>query len=286
VSFRGGGAYPRFHDIGPDPPRPPSPGSHMRLSDLTWPATARLAPTHPIIFPIAAVEQHGRHLPLFTDTFLLDEVLRRALAKLAEPVVVAPTLWLGNSHHHLDYAGTLSASPRAYLDLLGDLIENALIHGFRRIVLLNGHGGNIVPAAQAIFEARQRHRERADLLLLSATYWQLAEDAPAGELGLAQEEMGHACEWETSMIMRLRPDLVGPVGEIDPVPQGEPFRPATRGWITRDRSPIGHIGTPSAADPGKGELLFERFSTGVAAWLGRVARWDGAPWTESPHSQT
>lgn len=279
MSFRGGGAYPRFTDIGPDP-RPPSLGSLMRLSDLTWPATAQLAPTHPIIFPIAAVEQHGRHLPLFTDTFLLDEVLRRALIKLRDPIVVAPTLWLGNSHHHLDYAGTLSASPRVYLDLLGDLIENALTHGFRRIVLLNGHGGNIVPASQAIFEARQRHRGHPDLLLLSATYWQLAEGIHAEDSGFVQGAMGHACEWETSMIMRLRPDLVGPVGEIASVSQAEPFHPASRGWITRDRSPIGHIGVPSAASPEKGELLFERFSAGVAAWLGRVARWDGAPWAE------
>ena len=81
-------------------------------------------------------------------------------------------LWLGNSHHHLDFASTLSAAPRTYLDLLGDLIDNFVAHGFRRIVLLNGHGGNIVPASQAVFEARQRYRGR-DNLLLGATYWLL-----------------------------------------------------------------------------------------------------------------
>ena len=64
----------------------------------------------------------------------------------------------------MDFAGTLSAAPRTYLDLLGDLIDNLVTHGFRRIVLLNGHGGNIVPAGQAVFEARQRYRERTDLL--------------------------------------------------------------------------------------------------------------------------
>ena len=86
-------------------------------------------------------------------------------------MVWTPLLWLGNSHHHLDFAGTLSAAPRTYLDLLGDLVDNLVAHGFRRIVLLNGHGGNIVPAQQAVFEARQRYRERSDLLLLAATYW-------------------------------------------------------------------------------------------------------------------
>ena len=114
----------------------------------------------PVVVPIAAVEQHGRHLPVFTDSMLLGEVVRRAAERLGDRVVWAPLLWLGNSHHHLDFAGTLSAAPRTYLDLLGDLIDNLVAHGFRRIVLLNGHGGNIVPASQAVFEARQRYRER------------------------------------------------------------------------------------------------------------------------------
>ena len=92
-------------------------------------------------------------------------------------MLFAPLLWLGNSHHHLDFPGTVSASPRVYLDLLIDLAESFLFHGFRRFVLLNGHGGNIVPAQQALFELRQRYRSRNDLLLLSATYWS-AGDSP------------------------------------------------------------------------------------------------------------
>ena len=82
-------------------------------------------------------------------------------------------MWLGNSQHHIDFAGTMSAAPRTYLDTLSDMAENLLIHGFRRIVLLNGHGGNIVPAQQAVFEVRQKYRWRSDLLLLAATYWTL-----------------------------------------------------------------------------------------------------------------
>jgi len=91
--------------------------------------------------PIAAVEQHGRHLPIFTDSMLLEEVVRTVAQRLGDRIVWAPLLWLGNSHHYLDFAGTLSAAPRTYLDLLGDLIDNFVAHGFRRIVLLNGHGG-------------------------------------------------------------------------------------------------------------------------------------------------
>src|SRR5262249_32623223 len=140
----------------------------MQLQDMSWPAVAALSPDTPVVVPIAALEQHGKHLPVFTDSLLLGEVVRRAASLLGDRVLWTPLMWLGTSHHHLDFAGTLSATPRAYLDLLADLLENLLNHGFRRLVLLNGHGGNIVPASQVVFEVRQRHRQRHDLLLLSA----------------------------------------------------------------------------------------------------------------------
>ena len=86
---------------------------------------------------------------------------------------VAPVLWLGNSDHHLDFPGTLSAPPRPYLDVLVGLAENVLRHGFKRVVFFNGHGGNDVPGRQVVFELRQRHRDTDGLLLLFATYWSL-----------------------------------------------------------------------------------------------------------------
>jgi creatinine amidohydrolase len=230
------------------------------------------------VLPIAAVEQHGRHLPVFTDSMLLGEVVRRAAPRLGEKILWAPLLWLGNSHHHLDFAGTLSAAPRTYLDLLGDLIDNMVAHGFRRIVLLNGHGGNIVPASQAVFEARQRYRDRDDLLLLAATYWLLGSQPKTTGSGFVQDSMGHACEWETSMILTLAPHLVGELGSIEPVHSGNLFEPASRGWLTQDRSTAGHIGDPRQASTQKGETLFRLFSGDVAAFLERVAVWDGRSW--------
>jgi creatinine amidohydrolase len=209
---------------------------------------------------------------------LLGEVVRRAALGLGEKILWAPLLWLGNSHHHLDFAGTLSAAPRTYLDLLGDLIDNMVAHGFRRIVFLNGHGGNIVPASQAVFEARQRYRDRDDLLLLAATYWLLGSQPKTTGSGFVQDSMGHACEWETSMIIALAPHLVGELGSIEPVPSGNLFEPASRGWLTQDRSSAGHIGDPRQASAEKGETLFRLFSADVAAFLERVAAWDGRTW--------
>ena len=144
----------------------------MHLHEMAWPQVAALPVETPVVIPIAALEQHGQHMPLFTDSLLLSEVVRRAHEPLAERVLFAPLMWLGNSQHHLDFAGTMSAAPRTYLDLLKDVVGNFLFHGFQRIVLLNGHGGNTVPSHQALFELRQERR-RASGLLLAATYWSL-----------------------------------------------------------------------------------------------------------------
>lgn len=204
--------------------------------------------------------------------------MRRAESRLGDRVVFAPVQWLGNSDHHLDFPGTLSAPPRAYLDLLGGALENFLQHGFKRLVFINGHGGNDVPGRQAVFEVRQRHRHRQDLLLLFATYWQLGAQPWESDPGLVQRQMGHACEWETSMILRLNPKLVGPLAELESVPFGNAFEPATRGWITKDRTTPGHLGEPRSATAEKGEVLFRVFTGDVVNLLERVLRWDGHSW--------
>jgi creatinine amidohydrolase len=250
----------------------------MKLADLTWPKVAALDKDTPVVIPVAALEQHGGHMPLFTDSLLGGEVCRRAEEQLADRALFAPLMWLGNSDHHLDFAGTLSAPPRVYLDLLNGLIDNFVMHGFRRIVFINGHGGNHVPGQQAIFEARQRYRERSDLCLVFATYWMLGSEPHTLDPTLVQNQMGHACEWETSMVLRLRPELVGEISALDEVSFGNAFAPASRGWITKDRTVPGHIGNPRHATAEKGERLFQVFASDVVRLLERVIAWDGKSW--------
>jgi creatinine amidohydrolase len=250
----------------------------MELTDLAWPAVAALPKTTPVVFPIAALEQHGRHMPVFTDSLLLGEVVRRVkLAPVADKCLFAPLQWLGNSHHHMDFPGTLSATPRVYLDLLKDLATCFLAHGFTRLVFLNGHGGNITPYQQALFELRQDLRAHSGLLLLALTYWDAAGSPNASIPGLVQSRMGHACEWETSMVLRIRPELVvGDVSQVPAVLHGKEFAPGYRAWTMPDRSEPGHVGTPAAATAEKGEALFAHFAAGVAAYLERVVAWDGS----------
>jgi creatinine amidohydrolase len=246
---------------------------------MNWPAVAALPKSTPVVIPIAALEQHGHHMPVFTDSILLGEVMRRVSEQLAERVLFTPLMWWGNSDHHMDFAGTMSASPRLYLDLLANLVDNMLTHGFQRILLINGHGGNHVPGQQAVFELRQKHRQRNDLLLLLATYWLLGGKPHEQGLAMEQTRMGHACEWETSMMLRIRPDLVGDLKKTERVEWGMPFEPGSRGWITKERTPTGHIGYPTNASAEKGEILFRTFTADVIAYVNRMIAWDGQSWS-------
>lgn len=246
----------------------------MNLHELSWPKIGAMPRTAPVVVPIAALEQHGHHLPVFTDSLLLGEVWRRAHERLGDRVLALPLMWLGNSDHHLDFPGTISAPPRVYLDLLGGLIDNLVFHGFTRIVLINGHGGNDVPGRQAIFEARQRYRHRDDLRLVFTTYWGLGARPWEANPQLVQREMGHACEWETSMILRLAPQLVGDYRAAADVAFDQPFAPAHVGWITKDRSSVGHIGSPRLASAEKGETLFEAFSQDIVKLLEQILEAD------------
>ena len=249
----------------------------MNLSELAWPDVDALSRDLPVVIPVAAVEQHGHHLPVFTDSMLLGEIVRRVNESMKDRVLFTPLMWFGNSHHHMDFPGTMSATPRVYLDLLNDLIENMLMHGFKRIVVLNGHGGNSVPGKQAVFEVRQRHRLRYDLLLLFATYWERGQPNQSRP-DFVQDHMGHACEWETSMILKLAPHLVKDYQRAATVEFGNAFEPAARAWTTKDRTKWGHIGQPSVATAEKGEALFQTFSTGVTQLLEEVIAWDGSTW--------
>lgn len=253
----------------------------MLLQEMTWPQVEGLSKETPVVIPIAALEQHGHHLPLFTDSMLLGEIVQRVQKAMSDRALFAPLTWLGNSHHHLDFGGTLSCQPRCYLDLLCGLVDNFITHGFKRIFLLNGHGGNDTPGKQAMFEIRQKYRSRKDLLLLFSTYWSLGSQPSMAYPGLVQQEMGHACEWETSMLLRIAPQLVGDYTAAETVEPGNAFRPAIRAWTTKDRSQPGHIGWPQQASPEKGEYLLSEFSRDVLKMIERIIAWDGTGWDEN-----
>jgi creatinine amidohydrolase len=161
-----------------------------------------------VVAPLGSLEQHGLHLPLLTDTLIITEVARRAEAELGDEALFLPTLWLGASDHHRAFSGTVSAANDHYVKILEDLIESLLGAGFRRVFLLNGHGGNITPGRQAIYNVQLRHREEKDLYIAFTSWWAIAAEQVAAIQGLETKSVTHACEQETSMILRIRPELV------------------------------------------------------------------------------
>ncbi len=161
--------------------------------------------------------------------------------------------------------------------MLNGLAENFLSTAFGASSSLNGHGGNDVPGRQAVFELRQRHRQRDDLLLLFATYWSLGA-RPETDATLAQREMGHACEWETSMMLRLAPHLVGDfAGRPRSTLARRSRRPCAAG-LRRNEPARGISASPTSLPAEKGETLFRVFADDVAAMLERVIQWDGQSW--------
>jgi creatinine amidohydrolase len=112
---------------------------------------------------------------------------------------------------------------------------------------------------------------------LFATYWDFGEPQTSRD-DFVQKEMGHACEWETSMILRLNPKLVHDHTKVASIPNSYGFGKAYRGWTTKDRTAPGHIGTPAVASAEKGEVLFETFANGICGFLDQVVNWDGVSW--------
>jgi creatinine amidohydrolase len=227
-----------------------------------------------VLLPIGATEQHGPHLPLGTDTLHAEHVAEQAARALAPryPVVVAPALPYGCSAHHVPFGGTASLSPATLLQVLADLGGSLAASGFRRIFLVNGHGGNHHITAQSAQDLALAH----DVDAAAASWWHLAADAFVAAGALEHGNVpGHAGAFETSIVLALRPELVAP----DPPARdhgpgrssfGEPLTVALHdSWQQLD----GWSDNPAAGAADRGR---EYLTLGVAALVAAVERFANA----------
>src|SRR5438128_2584751 len=123
----------------------------MLLEQLSWPEVKELELQHFIVlFPLGSFEQHGHHLPLTTDTDIITAIARRVEQRQPASVLCLPALWPGHSTHHMFFPGTLSVRQMHYIHLIGDLCHSIVSMGARKVLLLNGHGGNDVPVRTAL----------------------------------------------------------------------------------------------------------------------------------------
>ncbi|MFO0878021.1 MAG: creatininase family protein [Gemmataceae bacterium] len=243
----------------------------MKFAELTFPELRQVSRDRVVVvLPIAACEQHSLHLPTITDTVLVTGVADGVEARMPAEVVQLPTLWLGASHHHLRFGATLSTGVDTHVDILCELLEPLLEDGYQRLLVLNGHGGNIDTMQMALrrLQPAWKHRQ-----LSAASYWDLA----ARELGDLAEGprkiMGHACEFETSMMLALRPELV----KRDQIRDDLPIEnPVLRGLYLaedmRQRTDHGAVGYPELASAEKGQRFLNAAILRICEVIGELLR--------------
>lgn len=264
----------------------------MKLMELKRPEVERLDKRNlAALVPLGSLEQHGEHLPLCTDSLLGEELAQRVEAALPETVVLLPMQWLGSSHHHLKFPGTVSVPSTVYIEMVYHLCESLLGAGFRRIFLLLSHGGNDVPCREVLNRLSLAHRDEADKIwIASAGYWSLAADA----MRLAEMETPgatHACEYETSMVLSVRPELVDlsqargncfqiesrfyqpDGGGTNRVHVAMPFEHLTR---------TGALGKPEAATTAKGDRLLAAVADELISFVREFAGWERQAGGEQP----
>ena len=234
-----------------------------------------------VILPVASLEQHGLHLPVEVDSLLGETIAARTAAKIAargQAVAVLPVLWTGLSEHHMSFGGTITLDYPAFAAVVEGVVRSVLRHGFRRIVLLNAHGGN----ENALRTITDDLTPKLGVPIVQFTYWYAAVVAIAKILE-KQGGLTHACEAETSMMMAARPELVAAnriplVRANSNSDDGADVPAGVYRWrAIGARTASGALGFPEAATPEKGERLFDAISTAVADKLCDKDLWD-LPW--------
>jgi creatinine amidohydrolase len=227
-----------------------------------------------VVVPTGSIEQHGPHLPLDTDSFLCTRVAEAAAARASEGgrVLVTPTLCFGSSEHHMAFPGTVTLRPETLRQVAADVCTSLARHGFRRQLVVNGHAGDTALLAVTV----QQLGFEAPMHVLATDYWRFARpvigDVRESEVG----GMGHACEFETSLMLHLRPESVRRERIkreiVEPRYSAERFdlfegSGVSAHWKMHELSRSGVMGAPDLASEEKGRRLFETCAAGLAGLI-------------------
>lgn len=218
-----------------------------------------------LVLPVGSIEQHGNHLPVATDSILVSEIAHLGAERVMDdvPIVVAPTVWSGYSPHHLSFGGTLSLEYDHLMDVLEDIAKTGVQNGFDAVLLLNGHGGNKSAVGGAVNTIGTAH---PSVEITGLTYFDLADSFIDEIRDSKSGGMAHAGEFETSLMLHLREDLVDQNREAeyfdrsydlagDDLVEGGPlsiYRPF------EEYTESGAIGDPDLASAEKGTEIYTR----------------------------
>jgi creatinine amidohydrolase len=252
----------------------------MRWEELTSPEIGALDRDRTVvILPLGSVEQHGNHMPLGTDT-ILSQTVSLAAAGALKDVIVLPPPWYGFSAHHMRFPGSITLSAQTLIAVASDVVAAVVKHGFRRILIVNGHGGNggIIDVLASMLG--HRHYGRARIAAL--TYFTLAREEIAALRQSAPGGMGHACEFETAMMQAVRPELVhmDRATTIYPDPGSSYLTTDLLGGSAirvyhdfADLSPTGVLGDPSLATPEAGRQFLAATVGALRAFIDDFRAW-------------
>jgi creatinine amidohydrolase len=261
-----------------EPSRP-----ERRLDRLAWPELQRQASRRgsTVLWPFGAFEQHGPHLPMGTDARFADRVADAVLERLdpALPIWRLPLQSLGFSPEHLAFAGTLSLPPELLIQLVVSVGGQLAVAGFERLVLLNGHGGQIALLEVA---GRQLRAQWPQLAVLPCFLWRGPEGVPALIPEPERSQGLHAGLAETSLMLHLEPAAVGAQRPSEWLREAAPPGWSLEGaapcsWLSDDISASGVIGSAQGASAQLGAELFECLVSGWQRRLDALLRSDWPP---------
>ena len=234
-----------------------------------------------IIQPIGAIEQHGPHLPLVVDSAIATAVVGKALSQLdaAIPAYALPPLCYGKSNEHSGFPGTVTLSASTLMSVLMETAESLYKSGFRKLLLVNGHGGQ--PQVLDIV-ARDLHERHSDFMVFPLFVWG-APHGVAKIVGEAEYEQGiHAGDVETSVMMALMPGQVDMTLAVKELPNN--FPPGSllslegrlpTAWVMDDLSRSGVVGDATSATAEKGEASLASVVAGWVKVFEEIYRFEG-----------
>lgn len=246
--------------------------------DLSTADFARVDPARTVaVLPVAAIEQHGPHLPLSTDAVINQGVVEAALQRLpaSASVLVLPALSIGDSLEHTAFPGTLSADLEALLGLWLSVGRAVAQAGVRKLVIFNSHGGQRAHVDLVALRLRVAHQ----MLVVRAHSFSFG--VPPGLFEVDELAHGlHGGAVETSLMLHLRPDLVRLEALADFPSRGAAMaarggllgaeKPVGIGWMTQDLNPAGACGNAAAASVEHGRLLLDHLAGRLVQLLSEV----------------
>ena len=267
-------------------------------ADLTSRHFAHLAAHHDIakvvaVLPVAAIEQHGPHLPVSVDTTLVNGVIEASLPHLAAdvPVLFMPTQQVGKSNEHIRFPGTLTLSAQTLISVWMELGACVARAGIKKLVLLNSHGGQVSVMDIVARDLRSAH----DLIVYSTNWYTLPlGDAVMGMFPAEEHRFGiHAGDMETSMMLALRAQFVD-------MEQARDFKSSAQerannypilgngssaklGWQVQDYNAMGAAGNAAIATAAKGQAILDAAGLQLAKLLGEISTLPLSTLNPTPH---